>query len=78
MVRDHMAHWDKIDNWNNAKTITKDWCEYTPIVAYSDFLASRKFYILQDEKFCVYKDGKTEMITEMRYIFDSYKHGNLK
>jgi putative nucleotidyltransferase with HDIG domain len=78
MVRDHMAHWDNVDNWNNAKIVTKDWNEYTPIVAYSDYLASRKFYILQDEKFYIYKEGKMETITEMRFIFDSYKYGNFK
>jgi putative nucleotidyltransferase with HDIG domain len=78
MARDHMAHWDNLDNWNNAKNITKDWCEYTPILAYSDFLSSRKFYILKNEKFFIYRNGGTELVTELRYIFDSYESGNLK
>lgn len=78
MVRDHMAHWSDVNNWNNAKTITKDWCEYTPILAYSDYLASRKHLILQHEKFIIYRNSKTEFTTELRYMFESYEYGNFK
>lgn len=73
MVRDHMAHWEGDNKWHLAKYETKDWCKYTPIVAYSDYLASRKDIILRHERFMVLRNGKTEMTSELRFILDSYE-----
>ena len=70
MVRDHMAHWEDVNTWSNAKHISKDWSKLTPILAYSDYLASRKNIILSHEKFMILKHNKTKMITELRFIFD--------